>query len=92
LNASAGVTHRSRAVPSPSCGRQEFVGGHDPRAQRAERVDSLAEAEHARFHFAALNVACRNVIENYISADVAGRFFRRKVFARFLRTTASSSS
>ncbi len=64
---------------------RNLVGGHNPRPQRAERVDPLAETEDARFHFASLNVARRNVIENYIPADIAGRLFRRKVFTGFLQ-------
>jgi len=53
----------------------DFVGGDDPGAQRAEGVDGFAEAEDAGLHFAALNVACGDVVENDVAADVCGGFF-----------------
>src|SRR5580692_1172994 len=58
-----------------------LVGGHDPGAQWTEGVNTLAEAEHARLHFAALNVAGGDVVENDIAADAFGCFFRGKMLA-----------
>src|SRR5262249_49694539 len=48
----------------------DLVGGNDMRAERAESVDGLAEAEHAGLHFAALNVARSNVVEDDVAANV----------------------
>src|SRR6266849_7148157 len=58
-----------------------FVGRDDPRAERAKRIDSFAETEDAGLHLAALDIACSDVIENYVPAKMAGGFFGGKVFA-----------
>src|SRR3982074_2285901 len=58
-----------------------FIGGCDPGAERTERIDGLAKTENAGFHFAALDIACGNVVENHVAANVARRFFRREVLA-----------
>src|SRR6267143_5486184 len=61
-----------------------FIGGYDPRAERTECIDGLAKTENAGFHFAALDIARGNVVENHVAADVARRFFRREVLAALL--------
>src|SRR5579864_372702 len=58
-----------------------LVGGYDPGAQRAEGVDSLAEAEYAGLHLAALNVAGGDVVENDVAADGMICFLWVKVLA-----------
>ena len=60
----------------------DLVRRHDPRAERAERVDRLAEREHARAHLAALDVARRDVVEDHVAADVVGRLLGREPLAR----------
>src|ERR1700678_3352331 len=62
-----------------------LVGGDDPRAKRAEGVDTLAEAEHAGLHLAALNVAGSDVVEDYIAANAFRSLFRRKMLATFFQ-------
>src|ERR1700704_2736346 len=61
-----------------------FIGGYDPGAERTERIDGLAKTENAGFHFATLDIARGNVVENDVAADVARRFFRREVLAALL--------
>ena len=58
-----------------------LVRRHDPRPERAERVDRLAEAEDARAHLAALDVARRDVVEDHVPADVVHRLLRREPLA-----------
>ena len=48
----------------------DLVGGDDPRADRAERVDALGQAEHARLHLLALDVARGDVVEDDVAGDV----------------------
>ena len=93
-SATSAATRRSRAAPSRrSCGSGISSGRHDPRAERAERVDRLAEAEDARAHLAPLDVARRDVVEDHVAADVVRRLLGREPLARpSSRTTASSSS
>jgi hypothetical protein len=59
----------------------DLVGRHDPRPEGAERVDRLAEAEHARAHLTALDVARRDVVEDHVAADVVRGLLRREPFA-----------
>src|SRR6266568_1818567 len=60
-----------------------LVGGDDPRTKGTESVDGFAETEDAGFHFSALNVAGGDVVENDITADVAGGLRWREVLAAF---------
>ena len=69
-----------------------LVGGHDPRAERAEGVDRLAEREDARAHLATLDVARGEVVEDHVAADVVAASSGVNHFPAFLSTTASSSS
>jgi len=46
-------------------------GGDDPGAQRAEGVEALQKLEDAGLHFAALNVACGDVVENDVAPTYA---------------------
>src|SRR5271170_3126360 len=62
-----------------------LVGSHDPGTQRAESIDSLAEAEYAGFHLAPLNIARGDVVKNDIASNVCGCFFRRKMFTAFFQ-------
>jgi hypothetical protein len=48
----------------------DLVRRDDPRAERAERVDRLAEREDAAPHLLALDVARRDVVEDEIPGDV----------------------
>ena len=63
----------------------ELVRRDDPRAERAERVDRLAEAEDARAHLAALDVARGDVVEDHVAADVVRRLLRREPLAGLAR-------
>ena len=56
----------------------DLVGRHDPRPERAERVDRLAEREHAGAHLAPLDVARGDVVEDHVAADVVGRLLGRE--------------
>ncbi len=51
----------------------DLVGSHDPRPERAERVDGLAEREDTGLHLAALDVARGDVVEDHVAADVVHR-------------------
>src|SRR5947208_7326811 len=62
-----------------------FISSYNPGPQWAECIDSLAEAEHSRLHLPPLNVACGNVIENHVPADVILCLFRAEVLAAFLQ-------
>ena len=62
----------------------DLVRRHDPRPERAERVDRLAEAEHARAHLAALDVAGGDVVEDHVAADVVRGLLRREPLAGLL--------
>ena len=53
----------------------DVVGGNNPRAQWAKCVNTLAEAEYAGFHLAALNIACGDVIEDHVAAHVVASLF-----------------
>ena len=66
---------RMRSAP----GIRQLVGGHDPRSDRAERVEALAAHPLA---VAELQVACRDVIETGIPEDVIERLRRRDVARR----------
>src|SRR5215210_892542 len=48
----------------------DLLGSDDPRPQRAEGVDRLAEREDARLHLAALDVPGGDVVEDHVPADV----------------------
>ena len=63
----------------------DLVRRHDPRPERAERVDRLAEREHARAHLAALDVARGDVVEDHVAADVVGRLLGREPLAGLLQ-------
>src|SRR5947209_2469276 len=52
----------------------DLVRRDDPRPERTERVDRLAEREDAGSHLAPLDVARRDVVEDHVAADVVGRF------------------
>ena len=56
----------------------DLVGRDDPRPERAERVDRLAEREDARAHLAPLDVAGGDVVEDDVAADVVGRLLGRE--------------
>ena len=60
----------------------DLVGRDDPRAERAEGVDRLAEREDARAHLAPLDVARGDVVEDHVAADVVGRLLGREPLAR----------
>ena len=57
---------------------RDLVRGDDPRPERAERVDRLAEAEDAGPHLAPLDVARGDVVEDHVAADVVGRLLGRE--------------
>jgi hypothetical protein len=57
---------------------RDLVRRHDPRAERTERVDRLAEREHAATHLSPLDVARRDVVEDHITADVLVSLLRRE--------------
>ena len=63
----------------------DFIGGDNPRAQRAKCVNTLAETEHARLHFPALDVAGGDVVKDDITANIIARLFRSEVFATLLQ-------
>ena len=63
----------------------DFISGDNPRSQRAECVNAFAEAEHPRLHFAALDIASRDVIKDEIPANIIARLFRREVLAALLQ-------
>src|SRR2546423_1084738 len=54
----------------------DLVGCDDPRSERAERVDRLAEREDSAPHLVALNVARGDVVEDDVSGDVVHRLLR----------------
>ena len=60
----------------------DLVRGDDPRPERAEGVDRLAEGEDARLHLAPLDVARRDVVEDHVAADVVLRLVRAEPLAR----------
>ena len=60
----------------------DLVGRHDPRPERAERVDRLAEREDAGLHLAPLDVARGDVVEDHEAADVVARLLGREPLAR----------
>ena len=51
-------------------GVRDLVLGDDPGADRAERVDGLAEREHPGLHLPALDVAGGDVVEDRVARDV----------------------
>src|SRR5438094_298128 len=58
-----------------------FISSYNPGPQWAECIDSLAEAEHSRLHLPPLNVACGNVIENHVPAELIMCSFQASVAA-----------
>lgn len=64
---------------------RDFIGGDDPGAQRTEGIDALAETENTGLHFAALDIARGDVVEDHVTADVAWRLLRREVLAALLQ-------
>ena len=79
------VSPLTRSSIARSCGSGISSGRHDPRPERAERVDRLAEAEHARAHLAALDVARGDVVEDHVAADVVRGLLRREPLAGLLQ-------
>src|SRR5581483_1127965 len=61
---------------------RDLVGRADPRPERAEGVDRLAEREDAAAHLAALDVARGDVVEDDIAGDVVHRLLRREPLPR----------
>ena len=70
----------------------DLVRRHDPRAERAERVDRLAEREHARLHLSPLDVAGGDVVEDHVAGDVVIASSGPNHLPSLPITTASSSS
>ena len=64
---------------------RDLVRGRDPRPERTERVDRLAEREHARDHLAPLDVAGGDVVEDHVPADVVHRLLGREPLPRLLQ-------
>ena len=64
----------------------DLVGRHDPGPERAERVDRLAEREHAGAHLAPLDVSRGDVVEDHVAADVVRRLLRAEPLARTSRS------
>ena len=60
----------------------DLLRRHDPRPERAEAVDRLAEGEDAGAHLAALDVARGDVVEDRVAGDVGGRLVLVEVAAR----------
>ena len=65
---------------------RDLVRRDDPRPERAEGVDRLAEAEDARAHLAPLDVAGGDVVEDHVAADVVGGLLGREPLARLRRS------
>ena len=61
---------------------RDLVRSDDPGAQRAERVDRLAEREHPGLHLAPLDVPRRDVVEDHVAADVVHRLLRPEPLTR----------
>ena len=72
----------TRSSIARSCGSGISSGRHDPRPERAEGVDRLAEAEDAGAHLAPLDVARGDVVEDHVAADVVRRLLGREPLAR----------
>jgi hypothetical protein len=49
----------------------DLVGRDDPRPERTEGIDRLAEREHARTHLPTLDVPRGDVVEDHVPGDVA---------------------
>ena len=60
---------------------RDLVRRDDPRAERAERVDRLAEREDAAPHLASLDVARGDVVEDDVAGDVVHRLLRAEPLA-----------
>ena len=52
---------------------RDLVRRHDPRAERAERVDRLAEREDSASHPPPLDVARGDVVEDHVAGDIVHR-------------------
>ena len=64
---------------------RNLISGDNPRTKRAEGVNGFAETENAGLHFAALDVARGDVVENHVAANVTRRIFRGEVLAALLQ-------
>ena len=82
---SAATSPFTRSSIARSCGSGISSGRHDPRPERAERVDRLAEAEDAGAHLAPLDVARGDVVEDHVAADVVHRLLGREPLAGLLQ-------
>ena len=82
-----GVTLRSHLAVDPAFHLQiiritDFVGGHDPRAQHVAAVKALAlRGAEPAFHFDALGVAGRKIVEDGEAENVIAGFRRGNVRA-----------
>ena len=75
------VSPFTRSVIARSCGSGISSARDDPRAERAERVDRLAEREDAASHLAPLDVARGDVVEDDVAGDVVHRLLRAEPLA-----------
>ena len=60
---------------------RDLVRRDDPGAERAERIDCLAEGEDAAPHLATLDVARSDVVEDDVAGDVVHRLLRPEPLA-----------
>src|SRR5579884_1561940 len=58
---------------------------HNVRPERTECINALAEAEYARLHLPTLNIARRDIVENYVATDVVACLRRVKMARSFFQ-------